>query len=38
LAHARDERITVDNLLFGTQVIVDTVCHLNGVESPLPLD
>lgn len=37
LAHAKDERITLDNLLFGTQVIVDTICHLNGVESPLPL-
>jgi acetylornithine deacetylase/succinyl-diaminopimelate desuccinylase-like protein len=37
LAHARDERIAVDNLLFGTQVIVDTICRLNGVESPLPL-
>jgi acetylornithine deacetylase/succinyl-diaminopimelate desuccinylase-like protein len=37
LAHAEDERIAVDNLLFGTQVLVDTICRLNGVESPLPI-
>ena len=34
LAHGSDERITVDNLLFGTQVLVDTICYLNGVSSP----
>lgn len=31
LAHATDERISIDNLLFGTQVLFDTICYLNGV-------
>jgi acetylornithine deacetylase/succinyl-diaminopimelate desuccinylase-like protein len=35
LAHGNEERIAVDNLLFGTQVLVDAICYLNGVDSPL---
>ena len=35
LAHSHKERIAVDNLLFGTQVLVDMICYLNGVDSPL---
>jgi acetylornithine deacetylase/succinyl-diaminopimelate desuccinylase-like protein len=32
LCHAKDERISVDNLIFGTRVLLDTICHLNGVS------
>ena len=35
LAHANDERISVDNLVFGTQTLVDLICRLNGVPSVL---
>ena len=35
LAHANDERISVENLLFGTQVLIDLICHLNDVPSIL---
>ena len=35
LAHSNDERISTDNLLFGTQVLIDLICHLNGVANPL---
>jgi acetylornithine deacetylase/succinyl-diaminopimelate desuccinylase-like protein len=31
LAHAKDERISVDNLLFGVRVLLDTVCQLNDL-------
>ena len=32
MAHGSDERISLDNLLFGTHVLLDTVLHLNDVE------
>lgn len=35
LAHAADERVAVHNLGFGVRVLVDTICRLNGVDSPL---
>lgn len=35
LAHARDERISTDNLLFGSQVLVELICHLSDVPSIL---
>jgi len=31
LAHAKDERISIENLMFGTRVLLDTVCRLNGL-------
>ncbi len=33
LAHAKDERIRVENLLFGVRVLLDTVCRLNGAPT-----
>ncbi|MBI3942533.1 MAG: M20/M25/M40 family metallo-hydrolase [Chloroflexi bacterium] len=32
LAHSNQERLAVDNLLFGVQVLFDTICHLNGIN------
>ena len=31
LCHGHDERVSVDNILFGVQVIFDIACSLNGV-------
>jgi acetylornithine deacetylase/succinyl-diaminopimelate desuccinylase-like protein len=36
LAHASDERISTRNLGFGARVLVDLICHLNGIPSILP--
>jgi len=35
LAHAADERVSIDNLGFGVRVLLDTICRLNGVENPI---
>ena len=32
LAHSSNERISVENLSFGTQVLLDTILHLNGAS------
>ena len=31
LCHGHDERVSVDNILFGVQAIFDITCRLNGV-------
>jgi len=33
LAHGVDERVSVDNLLYATQCLLDIVCDINGVSS-----
>lgn len=35
LAHTNEERISIRNLLFGAQVLLDTICRLNGSLNPL---
>jgi acetylornithine deacetylase/succinyl-diaminopimelate desuccinylase-like protein len=32
LCHGHDERVSVDNVRFATQVLYDIVCRLNGIE------
>ena len=32
LCHGHDERVSVDNVRYGVQVLFDVVCRLNGVE------
>ena len=31
LAHGPDERLSVDNLMYGTQVLFEVVCEANGI-------
>ena len=35
LAHTSEERISISNLLFGAQVLFDTICRLNKSPNPL---
>lgn len=35
LSHTSEERISISNLLFGAQVLLETICRLNKSPNPL---